>query len=173
MLERGALAAARRAGNHDKKSLLHHLLLILGDVVLGAVGIVFKTPGNGLCLDGGKDHVLAVRDDHGARAAAAGHVDGASLVLGVLNEALDGGGIRADQCDHTVHGNHISKADVDKFHNFLLAGARVPDKYTDYIIIQKNYFVNAECPFFYKIMKKCANFSKKLQKPLAIYAIIR
>ena len=39
-----------------------------------------------------------------------------ALVLGILNEALDRGGIRADQRHHAVYCHHVAKANVDKFH---------------------------------------------------------
>ena len=116
--------------------------------------------------------MLAVGDDDGAGAATAGHVNGAPLVLGVLDEALDGGGIRADQGDHTVNGYHVSKADVDKFHMCILLG-KGPALCARTIIIQNIlYSKKIFCQCREEISRKIARiFQKNYKNPLQSSAI--
>ena len=50
-------------------------------------------------LNGRENHMIAVRDDDGARAPSIGCVNQPPLLLGLLNDALDRRGLRTDNRD--------------------------------------------------------------------------
>ena len=58
--------------------------------------------------------MVTVGDDDASCFSATGTVNCSAGVLGVLDEALDGGGVGADQGDDAVHGDHVAVADIDE-----------------------------------------------------------
>ena len=72
---------------------------------------------------GREHHVIAVHDDHAPGLASAGDVDDATVILGILNQTLDGSRIGANQSDNAFCCDHVSIADVDKFHGNLHSAA--------------------------------------------------
>ena len=78
--------------------------------------VVVEAVCQGFGLNGGKDHMLAVGHDDGARPSAAGDIDHSATVPRVLNQTLDGRGIGRGNCHHALGGDQISEAYMDKVH---------------------------------------------------------
>ena len=60
--------------------------------------------------------MVAVHDEHRARAAAVGAVDDHAAVARLLYGTLDRRGIRADDRDEPRRRHHVSEADIDELH---------------------------------------------------------
>ena len=76
--------------------------------------------------------MVAVGDDHGARASAAGHVNDAPPLARLADEALDRRGFGADQRDHAVCRHHVAEAYIDEFHFCFLFIYSIPKPATGY-----------------------------------------
>src|SRR5690606_36087416 len=86
-------------------SLLDHFLLILAGQPMG----------DGLGLNRGDNNMIAVDDDHRPSAATVCRVDQHAAFPRLLDDPLDGRGIRADDGNDAVGGHDIAETDIDQF----------------------------------------------------------
>ena len=64
--------------------------------------------------------MVAVRNYNGAGASAAGNVDKSARLILLCNKSFYRRGFGADNSDNPMCRNHISEADIDKFHHKII-----------------------------------------------------